>query len=73
MPVAPKKAARSVLPESIAAEIDRLAGLPLKGLKAAWTAEFRHERPKSLWRDLLLRTWSGGSRNRPLAATIRPH
>jgi hypothetical protein len=53
---APKNAAQSVSPEAISAEISRLAGLPLRELKAAWAAEFRREPPKGLWRDLLLRT-----------------
>jgi hypothetical protein len=53
---APKKAAQSVSPEAIAAEISRLSGLPLKQLKAAWSAEFCREVPKAMWRDLLLRT-----------------
>jgi hypothetical protein len=53
---APKKAAQSVSAEAIAAEIERLAGLPLKELKAAWAALFRRHAPKGLWRDLLLRT-----------------
>ena len=53
---APKKPAESVSPESVAAEISRLSGLPLKKLKAAWSAEFRREVPKGMWRDLLLRT-----------------
>ena len=52
----PKKAAQSVPPEAVSAEISRLVGLPLKELKAAWAAEFRREPPKGLWRDLLLRT-----------------
>jgi len=52
----PKRPAQSVSPEAIAAEIERLAGLPLKELKAAWAAEFRRDPPKGLWRDLLLRT-----------------
>ena len=53
---ASKKAGQFVSAESIAAEISRLFGLPLKQLKAAWAAEFRREPPKGLWRDLLLRT-----------------
>jgi hypothetical protein len=53
---APKKPAQSVSPEVIAAEIERLAGLPLKDLRAAWAAEFRRDPPKGLWRDLLLKT-----------------
>jgi hypothetical protein len=53
---APKKAAQSISPEAMAAQIERLAGLPLKGLKAAWAAEFRRDLPMGLWRDLLLRT-----------------
>jgi hypothetical protein len=53
---APKKAAQPVSPESVAAEISRLSGLPLKQLKAAWTAEFCREVPKAMWRDLLLRS-----------------
>jgi hypothetical protein len=53
---APKKAARSVSSEAVAAEISRLSGLPLKELKAAWSAEFRREVPKGMWKDLLLRT-----------------
>jgi hypothetical protein len=51
-----RNALKPVSPEAIAAEISRLEGLPLKELKAAWTAEFRREPPKGLWRDLLLRT-----------------
>ena len=51
-----KKAGQSVSPEKIAAEIFRMAGLPLRGLKSAWAAEFCREPPKALWRDLLLRT-----------------
>ena len=53
---APKKAAQPVSPEVIASEISRLSGLPLKDLKAAWSAEFRREAPKGMWKDLLLRT-----------------
>jgi hypothetical protein len=53
---APKKPAPPVSPETIAAEISRLSGLPLKKLKAAWSAEVRREVPKSMWRLLLLRT-----------------
>jgi hypothetical protein len=53
---APKKAAQSVCAEAVAAEISRLSGLPLKELKAAWSAEFRREAPKGMWKDLLLRT-----------------
>jgi hypothetical protein len=53
---APKKAVQSVTPEAISAEISRLSGLPLKDMKAAWSAEFRREVPKGMWRDLLLRT-----------------
>ncbi len=56
MRIAPKKIAQSVAPEAIAGEICRLSGLPLKELKAAWSAEFRREAPKGMWRDLLLRT-----------------
>jgi hypothetical protein len=52
----PKKSAQSMSPEAIAAEIDRLAGLAPKDLRAAWAAEFRRDPPKGLWRDLLLRT-----------------
>jgi hypothetical protein len=52
----PKRPAQSVSLEAIAAEIERLAGLPLKELKAAWAAEFRREPPKGMWRDVLLRT-----------------
>ena len=40
----------------LSVEICRLSGLPLKELRAAWSAEFRREPPKGLWRDLLLRT-----------------
>jgi hypothetical protein len=53
---APKKAAQPVSPEAIAAEIAGFSALPLKDLKAAWSAEFRREAPKGMWRDLLLRT-----------------
>ena len=52
----PKKSAQSMSPEAIAAEIDRLAGLAPKDLRAAWAAEFRRDPPKGLWRDLLPRT-----------------
>ena len=52
---APKKPTQSVSPEAVAAEIDRLIGLPLKGLKAAWAAEFGRPPPKGLWPELLLR------------------
>jgi hypothetical protein len=51
-----KKPNLPVSPESVAAEIERLSGLPLRELKVAWAAEFRREPPKGLWRDLLLRT-----------------
>jgi hypothetical protein len=51
-----KKANESVSPDAIAAEISRLSGLPIKGLRIAWAAEFRRDPPKGLWRDLLLRT-----------------
>ena len=51
----PTKPAQSQSPEAIAAEIDRLAGLPVKGLKAAWAAEFGRPPPKGLWPELLLR------------------
>jgi len=53
---APKKAVQPVSPEAVASEISRLSALPLKELKAAWSAEFRREVPKGMWRDLLLRT-----------------
>jgi hypothetical protein len=53
---APKKAAQSVSPETIAAEITRFSRFPLKDLKAAWSAEFCRDVPKGMWRDLLLRT-----------------
>ncbi|HEY2011689.1 MAG TPA: DUF2924 domain-containing protein [Rhizomicrobium sp.] len=53
---APKKPAHAISPEAIGSEISRLSGLPLKQLKAAWSAEFRREPPKGVWRDLLLRT-----------------
>jgi hypothetical protein len=58
MKYALKRAVQSVSPEAIAAEISRLSGLPLKNLKAAWAAEFHREPPKTLWRDLLLRTFA---------------
>ena len=51
-----KKPVQSISPETIAAAIDRLAGLAPKELRAAWAAEFRREPPKGLWPDLLLRT-----------------
>ena len=55
----PNKPAQSQLPEAIAAEIDRLTELPLKGLKTAWAAEFGRPPPKGLWPELMLRmlTW----------------
>jgi len=55
---ASKKSAQSIAPEAMAAEIERLGGLPLKQLKAAWAAEFRRDPPKGLWPELLLRTLS---------------
>ena len=56
---ASKKPVQSQSAEAIAVEIDRLAGLPTKGLKEAWTAEFGRPPPKGLWPELLLRmlTW----------------
>ena len=64
---APKKATQPVSPEAMAAEISSLAGLPPKELKVAWSAEFRREIPKGMWRDLLLRTlvWRLGIRTIP--------
>jgi hypothetical protein len=56
MRYAPRKAAQFASPKAIAAEIDRLTGLPLRELKAAWATEFRRDPPKGLWRGLLLRT-----------------
>lgn len=56
MRTAPKAAAQTASAETMAAEISRLAGLPIVELRAAWRAEFRQEPPKSLWRELLLRT-----------------
>jgi hypothetical protein len=53
---APNKPAQSVSAETIAVEISRLSRLPLSELRAAWQAEFRKPPPRSLWRDLLLRT-----------------
>jgi Protein of unknown function (DUF2924) len=58
MVCAQKKPAQPPSPQSISAEIDRLSGLPLGALRAAWAAEFRRKPPKGLWRDLLLRTLS---------------
>jgi hypothetical protein len=51
---APKAAAQTA--ETIAAEISNLTGLPIAELRAAWRTEFRREPPKTLWRELLLRT-----------------
>ena len=51
----PKKPAQSLSPEAVAVEIDRLCGLPPKGLKTAWAAEFGRLPPKGLWPELLLR------------------
>jgi hypothetical protein len=56
MRIGPKRPAQSITPETIAAEIERLACLSLRELKAAWAAEFRRDPPKGLWRNLLLRT-----------------
>ena len=44
------------LKSRLSAEISCLSSLRLKDLRAAWTAEFRREPAKELWRDLLLRT-----------------
>jgi hypothetical protein len=52
----PQRPIQFITPEAIAAEIDRLGGLPFKAVKAAWAAEFRRAPPKGLWRDLLLRS-----------------
>jgi hypothetical protein len=51
-----KRSRQPVSPDAIAAEIARLDGLPLAGLKAAWAGEFRREPAKGMWRDLLVRT-----------------
>lgn len=56
MQSAPNKRDQPISPESIAAEISRLSGLPISELRTAWRAEFRREPPRGLWRDLLLRT-----------------
>ena len=56
MRIAISKSIRPVSSEAVSAEISRLAGLPLRKLRAAWAAEFRREPPKGFWRDLLLRT-----------------
>ncbi len=53
---APKPVSLPVSPAALAADIERLARLPLAGLRAAWQREFRRAPPKGLWRDLLLRT-----------------
>ena len=50
------RANQPVTAAEIAAEIERLSGLPLKDLRAAWAAEFQRDPPKNFWRDLLLRT-----------------
>jgi hypothetical protein len=50
------KATQSISAAEIPAEIERLCGLSLRDLRAAWAAEFRRDPPKGLWRDLLLRT-----------------
>jgi len=52
---APKTANQPKSPEAVAAELERLAALPVVDLRAAWRAEFRREPLKGLWRDLLLR------------------
>lgn len=46
------------IPQSLAAKVNRLVGLPLDQLRAAWAEEFRRTPPKSLSRDLLVRTLS---------------
>jgi hypothetical protein len=53
---ASKNAVQSISTADIAAEIERLSGLSLGDLRAAWAAEFRSDPPKRLWRDLLLRS-----------------
>jgi len=52
---APNRAAQSLSPEAIAAEIERLSGLLPKELKSAWKAAFGREPPKGLWPDLMIR------------------
>jgi hypothetical protein len=69
-----RNASKPVSSEAITEEISRLSRLPLRELRAAWQTEFRRAPPKSLWRDLLLRTlaWRiqektfGGHDNAPL-------
>ena len=56
MRATPKNALKSQSPESIALEVERLIGLPLEDLRAAWAALFRRDPPKRLWRDFLVRT-----------------
>jgi len=52
---APKRAAQSLSPEAIAAEIERVSGLSPKDLNAVWAAEFGHDPPRGLWPDLMVR------------------
>jgi len=52
---APKMALQPLSPDDVALEVDRLGGLPLDGLRAAWAAEFHRNPPRGLWPDLLLR------------------
>src|ERR1051326_251189 len=66
--------------DAIAAEIRRLANMPLPALRAAWQAEFRKVPPAGLWRDLLLRTlaWrlqtkAFGGHDRAIERLLREH
>jgi len=69
------KVIQSVSVADITAEIERLSGLSLKDLRAAWAAEFHRDPPKGLWRDLLLRTLAWRVRERAFGghdkATLR--
>jgi hypothetical protein len=53
---ASKKATQSFAPETVAADIERLAGMSRKELRAAWALEFGRQPPVGLWPDLLLRS-----------------
>jgi hypothetical protein len=56
MRIASKAAIQQSSTEAVNAEISRLSGLPIAELRAAWRAEFHREPPKTLWREMLLRT-----------------
>jgi hypothetical protein len=74
------KSPQPVSPEAISIEISRLAGPPLKRLRAAWAMEFSRDPPKALLRGLLLGTLARrlqgkafGGHDRPTVDLLEAH